>query len=107
MGWVPEPDGGEGVMGGELNGERESEEDKESQERQPGYFVHAFNTVFQVGRCSFRGVQPSSSAPVFRIVVHEHVVGDGKNVTLDAHCGRYYHLKKRNVHFTHVMMSYS
>lgn len=85
----------------------ESEEDKESWERQPGYFVLAFNTVFQVGWCSFRGVQSSSSAPVFGVVVHEHVVRDGQDVTLHTDCSRYNHLKKGNIHCNHGTQTYT
>lgn len=45
------------------------------------------STVFQVGLRSFRRVQSSSSAAVFGVVVHEHVVGDGQDVALHAHRG--------------------
>lgn len=95
--------GGKGVRaggrGGELNRQKESEEDKESLAREPGCFVPAFNTVFKVGRCSFRGVQPSSSAPVFGVVMYKHVVGDGQDVTLHAHRSRHNHLRKTDVNY--------
>lgn len=37
------------------------------------------------GRCTFRGVQPLGTATVLRVVVHEHVVGDGHQRTVDGH----------------------
>lgn len=95
----------EGEKGGEgsLNRQKESEEDKESSVREPGRFVRAFNTVFQVGRCSLRGVQSPSSAPVFGVVVHKHVVGDGQDVTLHAHRSRHNHLREGKTDGNHTI----
>lgn len=96
-------EGGREGRGGELNRQKESEEDKESLVREPGCFARAFNTVFQVGRCSFRGVQSPSSAPVFGVVVHKHVVGDGQDVTLHAHRSRHNHLRKGKTDGNHTI----
>lgn len=67
-------------------------------------FVRALNTVFQVGRCSFRRVQSSSSAAMFGVVVHKHVVGDSQDVTLHAHRGRNNHLRNHGTIMSFTLM---
>lgn len=37
------------------------------------------------GRCTFRGVQPLRPAAMLRIIMHEHVVGDGHQRPIDSH----------------------
>lgn len=44
------------------------------------------------GRCTFRGVQPLRPAAVLRVVVHEHVVADGHQRTVDGHLVGDHHL---------------
>lgn len=83
---------GEGEEG---RGVKQKERDRGRQRKlgeRAWVLLPAFNTVFQVGRGSFRRVQSPSSAPVFWVVVHKHVVGDGQDVTLHAHRGGHNHL---------------
>lgn len=50
-------------------------------------------TMFQVWGRALWGVQSASPAPMFRVVVHKHVIRHSQNMTIHADCRRDYHLQ--------------
>ncbi len=53
-------------------------------------------TMFQVWLCAFRGVQPTSSASMFRVIMNKHVIRYSQDVSIYAHRRTHHHLQETN-----------